>query len=151
MFREFTSFLVDKYEATVIDAGRHVNDDVVMGALQVSSTVFLVLTQEYPALRNAQRYISYLMRVGFSQDQIRVVVNKYTKKPNTNYASLEQIQQTLNQPVFYGIADSPAYLSSINKARPMVADRQAAGDADRIFRAFVDKATAAKKVEAKSA
>ena len=53
MFREFTSFLVDKYESTVIDAGRHVNDEVVMGALQVSSTVFLVLTQEYPAF--AQR------------------------------------------------------------------------------------------------
>ncbi len=151
MFREFTSFLVDKYESTVIDAGRHVNDEVVMGALQVSSTVFLVLTQEYPALRNAQRYIGYLMRMGFSQDQIRVVVNKYTKKPNSNYASLEQIQQTLNQQVFFGIADSPAFLSAINKARPMVSDRQAAGDADRSFRAFVDKATAAKKAEAKSA
>jgi len=35
-------------------------------------------------------------------------------------------------------------LASVNKARPMVVDRQAAGEQDRIFRAFVDKATGAK-------
>jgi hypothetical protein len=56
-------------------------------------------------------------------------------------ASLEQIQQTLNQPVFYGIPGSAAVLESINRARPFVADREAAGELDRIFRAFVDKAT----------
>ena len=60
-------------------------------------------------------------------------------------ASLEQIQQTLNQPVFYGIPPSPAVIASINKARPFVANREQAGDLDRIFRAFVDKATGGKK------
>jgi methionine salvage enolase-phosphatase E1 len=35
-------------------------------------------------------------------------------------------------------------LAAVNKARPMVADRQAAGDLDKIFRAFVDKATGKK-------
>ena len=54
-------------------------------------------------MRNAQRYITFLMRMGFNQDQIKVVVNQYTKKINWNHASLEQIQQTLNQPIFYGI------------------------------------------------
>jgi pilus assembly protein CpaE len=151
MFREFTAFLVDKYESIVIDAGRAVNDEVVMGALQVSSSVFMVITQEYPALRNAQRYLAYLMRMGFSQDQIKIVVNRYSKKAGPNHASLEQIQQTLNQPVFYGIPDAPAVLASINKARPMVANREAAGEMDRIFRAFVDKATGSKKAAAKTA
>ena len=35
-----------------------------------------------------------------------MVVNQYTKKINSNQASLEQIQQTLNQTVFYGIPSS---------------------------------------------
>ena len=105
------------------------------------AAVFLVITQEFPSIRNAQRYIAFLMRMGFSQDQIKVVVNQYTKKDNPNYASLEQIQQTLNQPVFYGIPSTPAVLASINKARPLVADRQAAPEFDKAFRAFVDKAT----------
>ena len=42
--------------------------------------VFLVIDQEFPSIRNAQRYISYLMRMGFNQDQIKVLVNRYTKK-----------------------------------------------------------------------
>jgi len=145
MLREFTTFLVEKYESIVVDAGRHLADEVVLGALQSSSSIFLVTTQEFPAIRNAQRYIGALMRMGFNQDQLKIVLNHYQKRNNPNYATLEQVQQTLNQPVFYGIPSSPAVLTAINKGRPFVADRAAAGDLDRAFRAFVDKATGAKK------
>jgi pilus assembly protein CpaE len=150
-FREFSTFLVEKYESVVIDAGRDLTKDMVLGALQSSSTIFLVITQEFPAIRNAQRYLAYLMRLGFHQDQIRVVVNQYLKRANPNYANLEQIQQTLNQPVFYGVPPTPAVVTSINKARPLIADRQATPDFDKAFRAFVDKATGKAKPVAQSA
>jgi pilus assembly protein CpaE len=145
MFREFATFLVEKYESIVIDAGRNITDEVVLGALQVSSSIFLVVNQEFPTIRNAQRYIAYLMRMGFSQDQIKIVVNQYSKRINSTHAGLEQIQQTLNQPVFYGVPPSPAVLQSINRARPLVAHREAAGEMDRAFRAFVDKAAGGKR------
>lgn len=151
MFREFGTFLIEKYESIVVDAGRMVSDEIVLGALQASSSIFLVVTQEFPTIRNAQRYLAYLVRMGFTQDQIKVVVNQYQKRSNPNYASLEQIQQTLNQQVFYGIPHTAAVLSSINKARPLVADRQLAGDYDKAFRSFVDKATGARKAVSKSA
>jgi pilus assembly protein CpaE len=151
MFREFANFLVEKYDSIVIDAGRSVSDEVVLGALHVSSTVFLVITQEFGAVRNAQRYISFLMRSGFTQDQLKVVINRYQKKSNSHLASLEQIKQTLNQEVFYGIPPSPAVLAAINKGRPFVADREAAGELDRVFRAFVDKATGRKEAVGKPA
>ena len=144
MFREFANFLVEKYESVVIDAGRWLSDEVALAALQSSSTVFVVLTQDLPAIRNAQRYIAALMRLGFNQDQLKIVVNRYQKKPGPNMASVEQIHQTLNQPVFYGIPASPAAIAAVNKGRPFVADREAAADLDRAFRAFVDKATGAK-------
>src|SRR5258707_8792706 len=108
MFREFATFLVEKYESIVVDAGRSLMDEVVIASLHTSSTLFLVVTQDFPAIRNAQRYIAALMRMGFNQDQLKVVVNHYQKRHGPNTASLEQIQQTLNQPVFYGIPDSPA-------------------------------------------
>ena len=38
-------------------------------------------------------------------------------------------------------------LASVNRGRPFVTDRQLAGDLDRAFRAFVDKATGKKKEE----
>jgi pilus assembly protein CpaE len=149
MFREFSTFLVEKYQSIVIDAGRNISDDVVLSALQASNTIFLVITQDLPAIRNAQRYLSFLMRMGFNQDQIKVLVNRYSKKHDLHHASLEQVQGTLNQQAFYGIPSSPAFLSSVNKARPMVQDREAAGELDKIFRSFVDKATGVKKEDKK--
>ena len=141
MFREFATFLIEKYDSTVIDAGKNINDEVVAGACQVSSTIFLVLSQEFASIRNAQRYMAMLMRTGFTQDQIRIVVNRYQKKIGPNLATLDQIRQTMNQPVFFGIPESPAFLASVNLARPLVADRQMAPEVDKSFRAFVDKAT----------
>ena len=151
MLREFTTFLVEKYEAIVMDAGCDLSNDLTLAALQVSSTVFIVTTQEFPAIRNTQRYLSYLMRMGFTADQIKIVVNKYSKKANSQVASLEQVTQTLNQPVFYGIPDSSSILASINRARPLVTDRQAFPEMDRVIRAFVDKATGVKKELARTA
>jgi pilus assembly protein CpaE len=146
MFREFATFLVEKYENIVVDGGRAVSNEVVLAAAQVSAAVFLVMDQEFPAIRNAQRYITFLMRMGFNQDQVKVVVNRYTRKTTSSMANLEQIQQTLNQPVFYGIPPSPAVIAAINKSRPFVALREQAGDLDRVFRAFVDKATGTRKM-----
>jgi pilus assembly protein CpaE len=148
MLREFGTFLVEKYDCIVIDAGRNINDDLALAALQVSTSVFLVTTQEFPAVRNAQRYLGYLMRLGFTQDQIRILINKYQKKPAAQYATLDQVKQTLNQPVFYGIPESGAVLASINKSRPLVTDRQAFADMDKTLRAFVDKATGVKREQA---
>jgi pilus assembly protein CpaE len=145
MLREFATFLVEKYDAIVVDGGRAISQEIVLAAAQVSASVFLVIDQEFPAIRNAQRYITFLMRMGFNQEQIKVIVNRYTKKITPNIAGLEQIQQTLNQQVFYGVPPSPAVIASINKGRPFVANREQAGDFDRIFRAFVDKATGRKK------
>ena len=151
MFREFASFLVEKYESIVIDAGRWVADEVVLAALQSSSAVFLVITQKFPAIRNAQRYVAALMRLGFNQDQLKIVVNEYQKKPDPNLATLAQIQQTLNQPVFYGIPTSSAAVAAVNRGRPFVADHGAAGELDRALRGFVDKVLGAKSSAAQSA
>jgi pilus assembly protein CpaE len=147
VFRELSTFLVEKYESVVVDAGRDINSELVQTALQVSSTIFLVTAQDYPSIRNAQRYLSFLVQLGFTIDQVKILVNCYSKKSGPNIASLDQIQQTLNQPVFYGIPQSPAVLASVNRGRPFVTDRELAGDLDRAFRAFVDKATGKKKEE----
>ncbi len=142
MFREFASFLVEKYESVVIDTGRWIRDEVVLAALQSSSTIFLVLTQQFPAIRNAQRYISDLMRLGFTHDQLKIVVNQYQKKPDANLATLDQIHQTLNQAVFASIPASPAALTAVNRGRPVVAAGGQPNELERAVRAFVEKATA---------
>lgn len=147
MFRDFSTFLVEKYESIVVDCGRTIVDEAVLAALQSAATIFVVTTQEFPSLRNAQRYLGFLTRMGFTQDQIKVVVNQYRKKPSTEIATLDQIQQTLNQSIFFGIPPSSAVLQSINKGRPFVSDRQAAGELDKVFRAFVSKAVGGRQAD----
>jgi hypothetical protein len=66
-------------------------------------------------------------------------------------ASIDQIKQTLNQEIFYGIPPHPVVTASINRGRPFVSNREAAGDLDRVFRGFVDKATGGKKPAAQPA
>ena len=151
MFREFANFLVEKYESIVIDAGRWIDNDLVLAALQSSSTVFLIVTQQFPAIRNAQRYIVELMRLGFNQDQLRVVVNQYQKKPDPNLATVEQVQQTLNQPVFHTLPVSSSALAAVTRGRPIIADRTSGGELDRALRSFVDKAMGTKTPTAKTA
>ena len=41
-------------------------------------------------------------------------------------------------------------IAAVNKARPAVADRQSAGEIDKVLRAFVDKVTGAKLAAAKA-
>ena len=37
MFREFATFLIEKYDSVVIDAGKNINDEVVMAACSIST------------------------------------------------------------------------------------------------------------------
>jgi pilus assembly protein CpaE len=151
MFREFANFLVEKYESIVIDAGRWVDNELVLAALQSSSAVFLVVMQQFPSIRNAQRYIVELMRLGFNQDQLKIVVNQFQKKPDPNLATLDQIQQTLNQPVFHTLPASSSVLAAVTRGRPIVADRTAGGELDRALRGLVDKVMGTKILASKTA
>lgn len=141
-FKEFATFLVEKYDTIVVDGGVAINDEVVIAAMQISAAVFLVVTQELASIRNAQRYVSFLMRLGITADQIKLVVNRYNKKSNSNLATREQIEQTLNQPVFYGVPESlSTVLTALNQGRPVAADPGAkSGELDQALRAFVKKA-----------
>ncbi len=140
-FKEFATFLVEKYDTIVVDAGDAINDDVAIAAMQISAAVFLVLTQELPSIRNAQRYVSFLMRLGVTSDQIKLLVNRYNKKSNSSLATREQIQQTLNQPVFFGFPDNLSVaLGALNEGRPVTAlPANKSSDLDQALRAFVQK------------
>ncbi len=152
-FKEFATFLVENYEAVVVDGGVGINEEAVLAAMQISSSVFLVLTQELASIRNAQRYLGFLLRIGLSQDQIKLVVNRYNKRVNSNLASRQQIEQTLNREVFFGLPEAyAAALDAINKGRPMVADPGAgSGELGTALKAFVEKALAANHAAARVA
>ena len=119
MFREFATFLVEKYDAIVIDGGRAISDEVVLGGLPGLQLGFsgdqsgTSLHSQRPALYRLPD--AHGLQPGSDQDCGEPLSRK---RSGPNHASLEQIQQTLNQPVFYGIPHSPAcWPRSIRRGR----------------------------------
>ncbi len=64
----------NRYPYVVIDAGRNLGDGA-EALLQMANTIYLVTQLDIPALRNAQRVISYLQRTG--DQRIELVVNRF--------------------------------------------------------------------------
>jgi pilus assembly protein CpaE len=117
--KEIATFLIEKYDAVVVDASRGL-DETLLGCLELSESIFVVLTQEFLAVRNAQQYLAALGKLGFSAEQLKIVVNRYGKGQNSA-VSMEQIQQTLGTKIFYAIPNRYAEsLQAVHQSRPAV-------------------------------
>ncbi len=134
--KEVGTFLIEKYDAVIVDGSRGL-DDMLLGCLELSESIFLVMTQEFPAVRNAQHYLTALVRMGFSQEAIKLVVNRYMKRAPM-YVSMEQVQQTLSARPFFALPNRyEEAMQAIHKARPIVLNQ--AAELGRSFREFARK------------
>ena len=117
--REIGMLLVERYDVVIVDASRGL-DALTMGCLELSNTIFILLTQEFPALRNAQHYLNALVRAGFGQEAVKIVVNRHVKR-GALYATLEQVQQTLGMPPFWVLPNRyEESMQAVHEARPVV-------------------------------
>jgi pilus assembly protein CpaE len=82
-------FIRLRYEFVLIDCppGLSTQNTEVM---RRSNQVYLVTVAEVPALRNLSRYIEYLTRVEFSQERIRVVLNRHLKRGTISDDEIEK-------------------------------------------------------------
>ena len=72
MFREFATFLVEKYDAIVIDGGRAISErSRAWPRAQVSAAVFLVVDQEFPVHPQRPALHRFPDAHGIHQDQIQ--------------------------------------------------------------------------------
>jgi Flp pilus assembly CpaE family ATPase len=91
-----------------------------LACLELSETIFVLVTQEFPAVRNAQHYLGALARVGYAQEAVRLVVNRYEKRGSL-HVSMEQLKQTLGAAPFWGFPNRyEEAMKSIHEARPVV-------------------------------
>ncbi len=133
--KEIAAFLVEKYDAVIVDGSRGL-DEALLGCLELSESVFLVLTQEFLAVRNAQQYLAALGKLGFSAEQLKIVVNRYGKGQNSA-VSMEQIQQTLGTKIFYAIPNRyQDSMQAVHQSRPAVSY---AGDLQQAYMGMAKK------------
>ena len=117
--REIGMLLIERYDVVIVDGSRAL-DPILLNCLELSATTFLVLTQEFPAVRNAQHYLNTLVRAGLGHEAVKLLINRHTKR-GALYATLEQVQQTLGAPPFWVLPnDYEQAMQAVHDARPVV-------------------------------
>lgn len=105
-------FLRHHYDEVVLDGLRDLGD-VPLAALDVADRILLVVTQEVPAVRNAQRRVELLRQLGFDASRIVVVVNRYQKSSSI---TRQVIEETVKVPVVATIGnDFQALMRAVNQ------------------------------------
>src|SRR5262249_24263943 len=95
---EIGTFLIQHYDVVVVDGSRAL-DSLLLSCFELSETIFVVLTQEFAAVRNAQHYVGALARVGYGHEAVRLLVNRYDKRASLQ-VNMDQLQQTLGAAPF---------------------------------------------------
>lgn len=88
-------FLRHQYDHLVLDGLRDFGD-VPLAALDLADRILLVVTQEVPAVRNAQRRAELLRQLGYDASRVLLVLNRYQK---SSPISRQVIEETVKLPV----------------------------------------------------
>ncbi len=111
-------FVRSRYEFVLIDCppGLSVQNTEMM---RRSGQVYLVTVAEVPALRNLTRYLEYLSRVEFSQERIRVILNRYLKRATI---SDDEIEKAIRHKVYWRVPNQyNQVVRTINSGDPSAA------------------------------
>src|SRR5947207_3690940 len=98
-FREIGTFLIERFDIIIVD-GSHTLDQLLLSSLELSDSIFVMLTQEFPAVRNTQHYLGALTRAGYGHDAVKLLINRHDKRAPL-HVDLPQIQQTLGAGPFW--------------------------------------------------
>jgi pilus assembly protein CpaE len=116
---EIGNFLIERYDTVVVDGSRAL-DPLLLSCLELSESIFVILTEEFAAVRNAQHYLSTLARAGYGFEALKLIVNRHEKR-SALHVSLEQLQQTVGTAPFWVLPNRyEEAMQAIHDARPVV-------------------------------
>ena len=134
--REIGRFLIEHFDTIVIDGSRAL-DGLLLSCLELSESIFLLLTEEFPAVRNAQLYLSALAHASFGHEVVKLVVNRHEKR-GPFHVSLDQLRQTLGSAPFWVFPNRyEEAMQAVHDARPVVIRGHT--DLGRSYREFAKK------------
>ena len=104
------------YDIVIVDAGPSL-DAVTVRALDYADRIFPVLQLNLPVVRDARRLLTAFRSLGYPNDKIKPIVNRYEKGGPVR---LEDLEQTIGVPVFRTLPNDfgPAS-NSVNQGVPV--------------------------------
>lgn len=107
---------IKNYDFVILDISRRM-DAVSIQALDKTDTIFLVIQQTLPFIRDAKRLMNVFHSLGYKDNKLQLIVNRYDKKSEI---TLDDIQNTLKIPVFKSIPNNFSVVDeSVNHGVPV--------------------------------
>ena len=112
--REMLSTLRSMFDVIIIDT-LHQFDERTLTALEVSDIVLLVTMLNLPSLKSTQKCLELFGRIGFRDERVRLVLNRYLP---SDEIPQEKVEGILKCPVFFAVPnDYPTVISSVNRGK----------------------------------
>jgi pilus assembly protein CpaE len=112
--REMLSTLRSMFDIIIIDTS-HQFDERTLTALEVSDIILLVSLLNLPSMKNTRKCLELFGRIGFRDEQTRLVMNRFL--PSDEFP-LEKIEGIMKIPVFFAVPnDYPTVISSVNRGK----------------------------------
>jgi pilus assembly protein CpaE len=111
------TLLRSTFEYIVIDI-QNILDEVTLKVLDESDLIFTVSTVDLPAVYNARQCLDVFQRMGYSQEKVRLVFNRYA---SVKELAFKEIEKSLEYPVYWKIPnqDYCTVVKSINEGVPL--------------------------------
>jgi pilus assembly protein CpaE len=114
---EIIGRLRDRHDFVVLDLP-HTFDANTIAALDQADEVLLVLTLDILAARSAQRALAIFRRLGYPNEKVRLVLNRWSKQSDLELRHLERF---LGERITHFISEDYAtVVNSINLGKPLV-------------------------------
>ena len=130
--QEVLEYARSAYDYVVVDLGG-ICDSVSLATLPIANSVYLVCSRDMPSLFLMRRAVQLLEETGYNQKQMRVLVNRFEKRPELSREDMEKI---FRAPVHAFFADDTAAVSAALREGVPVGDNT---DLGRSLGRFVKK------------
>ena len=110
--------LLSKTFAFIVIDSASAFDDKTITALGKSDLVLLTAVANLPAMRNCQRCLELFSKLGFSNDKIQILINRYMENDEV---TSDDVEQVLGKKIYWKIPNNYfTMMSAINKGIPVV-------------------------------
>ncbi len=118
---QILDLLRPEFDLILIDSDDHF-DEVTIRALDEADTILTIAQLDLSTLYNLKRTLALFQRMGYQEDKIALVLNRYPAKLNEEQAAIEK---SINQTIAFRMPfqENGVLIESINVGEPIVLSR----------------------------
>jgi pilus assembly protein CpaE len=115
------AFLAEMYQFVVVDCPPGLTD-ATLACISQSDQVAVIMTAELPSVRNTARYLEHLVKLGYNSSNIRLVLNRHSKK---GPLADDRVEKALQRTISLRVPNSyNEIIRAINSGTPIAAGQK---------------------------